>query len=161
MGEIPKIRKFGTKLTIYSIIVALIPVVILGVVSSHTITQTMNEQAQDRINTDLYTAEEFMGDNLDKLSSICEFTVSSPDLIENMNNKNLKNLKNILLLTKKSSGADFVTLFDDEGNVVLRSNNDNYGDREFSNYIKKVLNGSNITATIILDENTVKKAILE
>jgi signal transduction histidine kinase len=161
MGEIPKIRKFGTKLTIYSIIVALIPVVILGVVSSHTITQTMNEQAQDRINTDLYTAEEFMGDNLDKLSSICEFTVSSPDLIENMNNKNLKNLKNILLLTKKSSGADFVTLFDDEGNVVLRSNNDNYGDREFSNYIKKVLNGSNITATIILDENTVKKENLE
>ncbi|UXM85010.1 cache domain-containing protein [Methanococcus aeolicus] len=161
MGEIPKIRKFGTKLTIYSIIVALIPVVILGVVSSHTITQTMNEQAQDKINTDLYAAEEFMGHNLDKLSSICEYTVNSPDLLENMKNKNIKNLKNILLLTKKSSDADFVTLFDNTGNVVLRSNNNNYGDKELSDHIKKVLNGSNVTATIILDENTVKKENLE
>ena len=69
MGKLPAIKKFGTKLTIYSIVVALIPILILGMVSTDIITKTMNEQAQEKINTDLHTAEGFMADQIDKLST--------------------------------------------------------------------------------------------
>lgn len=161
MGKLPTIKKFGTKLTIYSIIVALIPILILGIVSTDTITQTMNKQAQEKINTDLHTAEGFMADQLDKLSSVCSYSVNSKDIITALKNKNTTKLKDIAIIAKKSGDADFATIFDKKGHVVVRSNSNIANDTELLKIVKKALNGKEINSIEILDEDTVCKENLE
>ncbi len=161
MGKLPTIKKFGTKLTIYSIIVALIPILILGVVSTDTITQTMNKQAQEKINTDLHTAEGFMTDQIDKLSSVCSYSVNSKDMITALKNKNTTKLKDIAIIAKKSGDADFATIFDKKGHVVVRSNSNITNDTELLKLVKKALNGKEINSIEILDEDTVCKENLE
>ncbi|WP_421077895.1 cache domain-containing protein [Methanothermococcus sp. Ax23] len=161
MGKLPAIKKFGTKLTIYSIVVALIPILILGMVSTDIITKTMNEQAQEKINTDLHTAEGFMADQIDKLSTVCQYSANSKDTITALKNNNISKLKEIAILTKKSGDADFATIFNSNGHVVVRSNSDITNDTELLPLVKKALDGKSISSIEILDENTVKKENIE
>ncbi|WP_048057902.1 cache domain-containing protein [Methanothermococcus okinawensis] len=161
MGKLPSIKKFGTKLTIYSIVVALIPILILGIVSINTITKTMDEQAQEKINSDLSTAEGFMEDQNDKLSTVCKYASNSKDTINALKNDNISKLKEIALLTKKSGNADFTTIFNSKGQVVVRSNSNISNDTELLPLVKKALNGKSISSIELLNEDIIKKENLE
>lgn len=86
MNTIPPIKRLGTKLIIYSIITALIPIVMLGAVSTDTINTEMTKQAQEKINDDLNTAESVVNLKLDKISSLNKYIISNDNTITSLKN---------------------------------------------------------------------------
>ncbi|EHP85780.1 cache domain-containing protein [Methanotorris formicicus] len=159
--KILNFKKLRTKLIILSIIIAIIPVLILGVVSTNTITDTMNEHAQQKITNDLKVAESIVGKNLKILSVVTTESTNLEDVIYAVKTKNHTKLKRISSIIKNSTNADFVTFFDDRGNVIGRSNNDLIGDKELQSLVKKALFGEEINSIEIIDEDTIKKENLE
>lgn len=161
MNTIPTIKKLGTKLTIFSIIIAVIPILTLGMVSTTTITDTMEIQAQQKITNDLKIAENIVNNKIEKLHVAVVHTANAEETVSALKNGDSKKLKEMAKLTKESAGADFVTIFDNRGRVIARSNNEVIGDYELPNLIKKVLNGTEINSIEMLDEETLKMENLE
>ena len=95
MKTIPPIKRLGTKLLIYSIIVALIPIVMLGAVSIDTITKEMNTQAQDKINNDLKTAESIVDLKLERLSSLNGYVVCTDCAVNSILTKDYEKLQKL------------------------------------------------------------------
>ncbi len=108
MNTIPPIKRLGTKLIIYSIITALIPIVMLGAVSTDTINTEMTKQAQEKINDDLNTAESVVNLKLDKISSLNKYIISNDNTITSLKNNNTAELKTLAISYKNTSAPDFV-----------------------------------------------------
>ncbi len=111
MNTIPPIKRLGTKLIIYSIITALIPIVMLGAVSTDTINTEMTKQAQEKINDDLNTAESVVNLKLDKISSLNKYIISNDNTITSLKNNNTAELKTLAISYKNTSAPDFVVFF--------------------------------------------------
>ncbi|ABR54519.1 integral membrane sensor signal transduction histidine kinase [Methanococcus vannielii SB] len=156
MKTIPPIKRLGTKLMMYSIIVALIPIVMLGAVSINTITNEMNNQAQDKINNDLKIAESILGLKLEKLSSLNTYVATSNCIMDSIVNTDYGSLKNLATATKISSEADFVVLLDKNGNVIARSNSNVTGDDSYSELFFKAVSYDDFSFIEILDLETLK-----
>ncbi|MBB6067053.1 cache domain-containing protein [Methanococcus maripaludis] len=156
MNTIPPIKRLGTKLIIYSIITALIPIVMLGAVSTDTINTEMTKQAQEKINDDLNTAESVVNLKLDKISSLNKYIISNEKTINILKNNDTKELKTLAISYKNTSAPDFVVFFDGQGNVVARSNSDVTGDNSYEDLFKKVVNSTGYTSIEVLDKDSIK-----
>uniref|UniRef100_A9AA11 histidine kinase n=1 Tax=Methanococcus maripaludis (strain C6 / ATCC BAA-1332) TaxID=444158 RepID=A9AA11_METM6 len=156
MNTIPPIKRLGTKLIIYSIITALIPIVMLGAVSTDTINTEMTKQAQEKINDDLNTAESVVTLKLDKISAMNKYIVSNENTIDGLKKGNTLELKNIALSYKDASDPDFVVFFDSTGHVIARSNSDVIGDKAYENLFNKLLNGTGYTSMEVLDRESIQ-----
>ncbi len=156
MNTIPPIKRLGTKLIIYSIITALIPIVMLGAVSTDTINTEMTKQAQEKINDDLNTAESVVNLKLDKISSLNKYIISNDNTITSLKNNNTAELKTLAISYKNTSAPDFVVFFDGQGNVVARSNSDVTGDNSYEDLFKKVVNSTGYTSIEVLDKDSIK-----
>jgi signal transduction histidine kinase len=156
MNTIPPIKRLGTKLIIYSIITALIPIVMLGAVSTDTINTEMTKQAQEKINDDLNTAESVVNLKLDKISALNKYIVSNNDTVEILKANDIPELKTLALSYKDASDPDFVVFFNSNGDVIARSNSDVMGDKAYENLFKKIVNGTGYTAIEVLDKDSIK-----
>ena len=156
MNTIPPIKRLGTKLIIYSIITALIPIVMLGAVSTDTINTEMTKQAQEKINDDLNTAESVVNLKLDKISAMNRYIVLNENTVDILKNKDISELKNLALSYKDASDPDFVVFFDNTGQVIARSNSDVSGDISYDNLFKKVVNSTGYTSIEVLDKEAIK-----
>lgn len=86
MNTIPTIKKLGTKLTIFSIIIAVIPILTLGMVSTTTITDTMEIQAQQKITNDLKIAENIVNNKIEKLHVAVVHTANAEETVSALKN---------------------------------------------------------------------------
>ncbi|ADC68937.1 integral membrane sensor signal transduction histidine kinase [Methanocaldococcus sp. FS406-22] len=146
--------KLRGKLLILSIIISIIPVAILGAVSVENTIQTMDEEAQKKINTDLQIAEYILNQRLNFLSKSLELV--SDNIALSIKSKNLSDLKTIALNLKNTTNSDFVIIFDKDGKVLASSNNNKTGYIDLKHIIKKVLSGGEINSIEIIDETTLK-----
>jgi len=156
-----RFKKLRTKLIVMSILIVLVPTIILGVVTSHIVSNSMEKTLQEDLDTKSKTAEAVINEKISKLSKVVGIYRDDPTFIKYMKEKNRKGVRKYAIDLKDEINADFVVVFDKDGKVFVRSNNNLSGDRELYDLVSKALSGSKVSGFKVIDEETMKKEGLE
>ncbi|ABO35890.1 sensory transduction histidine kinase [Methanococcus maripaludis C5] len=111
-------KKLGTKLLFYSILTVLIPILILGVIATNTVKDSMEVQGQDAIEKDLGISEAMFEEHIEKLELFTNYNSKNSEIIEDIEELNYYDLSKIASTLGESAGADFVGFTDSDGNVI-------------------------------------------
>ncbi|MCS3901328.1 cache domain-containing protein [Methanococcus voltae] len=131
MKKVPLFKRFGTKLLIYATIVAIIPIILLSVISNGTISNTMQEHSQNKINSDLKVAENILNNRLDEMDAVVYYSKNSNLTKSIIYDKDEKSIYELAISIKQSTNSDFVTICDANGNSIGGSNTNESGYGDF------------------------------
>ncbi|MBP2144107.1 hypothetical protein J2127_001277 [Methanococcus voltae] len=131
MKKVPLFKRFGTKLLIYATIVAIIPIILLSVISNGTISNTMQEHSQNKINSDLKVAENILNSRLSEMDAVVHYSKNSNLTKSIIYSKDKKRIYELASSIKKSTNSDFVLICDADGNSIGGSNSNDTGVGDF------------------------------
>uniref|UniRef100_A9A6L8 Methyl-accepting chemotaxis sensory transducer n=1 Tax=Methanococcus maripaludis (strain C6 / ATCC BAA-1332) TaxID=444158 RepID=A9A6L8_METM6 len=114
-------KKIGTKLLLFSIISVIIPIAVLGFVSTSTITSNMEEQSASKLDSDLNTAEIIMNTRFAELEALSKYASSTGGVKTSIKSTDIADLKLRTETLKSASYADLVLFTDPQGKTIASS----------------------------------------
>jgi len=154
-------RNLGTRLMVFSILIVAIPIAILGVVALHCTASTMEDMAQKNLDSTIEAARAVVDGRIRELTKVVGIYRDDEVFVKYLVDKNKDELRKLITDLKNEVEADFVVVFDKDGRVLVRSNNNLSGDRELYDLVLKALSGNKVEGFEIIDEETMEKEGLE
>jgi len=111
-------KKLGTKLLFFSVLTALIPILILGVIATNTVKDSMEVQGQDAIEKDLGISKAMFDEHVMQIVEITEYNTKNHELLTYMEEKDSYKLYNLASNLEESAGLDLVAFTDTQGQVI-------------------------------------------
>lgn len=133
-------KKLGTKLLFFSVLTVLIPMLILGVISTNTVKDSMEIQGQDAIEKDLGISEAMFEEHIEKLELFTAYNAKNSEIINDIEEHNSYELSRIANMVDESAGADFVGFTDLDGTIIGSNLN---SDVSVSSLVKKISGSGN------------------
>ena len=132
----------ATKLILSFLLVITLVSAVFIIVGIRLISDRIVEEAQEHVRHDLNTAREIYLSKLSSINDVVRFTVDRLFLKNALMSGDIDQAINELEKVKRREGLDILTVTDESGNVLLRTNNlnlsgDNQGDDEL---VKEALN---------------------
>ncbi|MBA2851151.1 methyl-accepting chemotaxis protein [Methanococcus maripaludis] len=116
-------KKIGTKLLIFMILCAIIPLMVVGGVSTNKITEEMQIQGENSVNDNLNIFQESIENVIVEFETTTSYTASLDTFSELLVNNDKEVLYDFAEKMKESSEVDLVAFTDKNGNIISSSDN--------------------------------------
>jgi two-component system NtrC family sensor kinase len=150
----------STKLILsFLLIIALISVVFI-VVGIRLIGDRIVSEAQEKVRYDLNAAREIYLNELGHVNDVVRFTVDRFFLINALMSGTIELVTDELVKVKNREGLDILTITDQTGKVLLRTNNvDSYGDDQSDDELVSavIFRGEPVSATSIVPDHELSR----
>lgn len=135
------------------LIVALLPMIMAAFTAVRGINEGVEIQAQSAINSDLNSAGEILNQREEELSLLTSLISLDEGVASYVQAEDRQSLERILSQHYERQNLCFLTITDNEGNVIYRASSENQGDNLSGNPIfRGVLSGGMMQGTVILEE---------
>lgn len=115
----------ATKLILSFLLIITLISAVLVIVGIRLISDRIIEEAQENVRHDLNTAREIYESKLSSINDVVRFTVDRLFLKDALISGDIEQAIDELEEVKRREGLDILTITDDTGNVLLRTNNSN------------------------------------
>jgi len=164
LGFISKIRygipmPIAHKLVLSFLLVSIVATAIFTFAGIRLMANRIVAETQDRIRNDLNAAREIYTGEARHIDDVVRLNARRPIIQDALLSADSTNIDNDLINVKESEALDFLTLTDEFGNVVLRTNypyntGDNLAQDEVINYVMNTK--ETVTTTTILSKGVLK-----
>jgi len=147
------------KLVIWFVFVSLLSLGLATLIGVHSIDTIVMDQAQDKVKSDLNTANEVYNYKKEKIRDLVRFTANLKLVQDALVNDDTDFLTYKLKRIMDDEGLDLLVITDSSGTVVARGQNDVCGDSQADDpLVMRALAGSTVVSTEIVPES---KLLLE
>jgi len=147
--------KIKTKMLIYSLIIAIIPILMVSYVSTSTISNLMDSNEESKVNVNMGILNERFDSVFVEFDTMTSYTANLNVVKDAVKRKDKTYLSDFAYNLENQSWVDLVVFTDSEGNVFCSS--DEGTDANISKYVKKLLEKDIIYAFDVLPENEAVK----
>jgi len=116
-------KKIGTKILVFMVLCAIIPLMVVGGVSTNKITEEMQIQGENSVNDNLNIFQETIENVFIEFETTASYTASLDTFSELVANKNTEMLSDFSEKMKESSEVDLVAFTDKDGNIISSTDN--------------------------------------
>ena len=147
------------KLILSFLLVSIVATAIFTFAGIRLMANRIVAETQDRIRNDLNAAREIYYGEARHINDVVRLNARRPIIQDALLSGDSTNIENDLINVKQSEGLDFLTLTDEYGNVVMRTNypytiGDNLAQDEVINYVMSTKD--TVTTTTILTEGELQ-----
>ncbi|MBA2862984.1 methyl-accepting chemotaxis protein [Methanococcus maripaludis] len=116
-------KKIGTKILVFMILCAIIPLLVVGGVSTNKITEEMQIQGENSVNDNLNIFQETIENVFIEFETTASYTASLDTFSEALTNNDNEILSNFAEKMKESSEVDLVAFTDGDGTIITSTDN--------------------------------------
>ncbi|ABR54996.1 methyl-accepting chemotaxis sensory transducer [Methanococcus vannielii SB] len=111
-------KKLSNKLLFFSVISVLIPILILSFVANDTIENILDNNARSCVETSMNTLNQLINVRTVEIGSICEYSTTTPGIINGILNRDEKELLLRIQNFKDTTNTDFIGIVDSNGHII-------------------------------------------